>query len=55
MEFMKRKLGVWLLIISLAAIIGAIWYLLFGMSGNSAYEGGILVEGIRHAGKLAGI
>lgn len=47
MEFFKHKAGLIVLIISLIIIVAAVWYLMFGMSDGTKFEGGTLVEGIR--------
>lgn len=47
MESMKHKMGIILLVISLAAVLAAIWYLLFGITDGSGFEGGVLVEAVK--------
>lgn len=54
MDFIKHKLGIVLLILSLIVILAAVWYLVFGVPNNS-FEGGILVEGIRNMGEMRGV
>lgn len=51
MEFIKHKLGIALLILSIIVIAAAAWYLILGIP-DSSFEGGILVEGIRNAGEM---
>lgn len=52
MESMKTKLGILLLILSLAIIIGAVWYCLFGLPDSSTMKDGTLVQGISTIGKM---
>ncbi|MEG0215321.1 MAG: hypothetical protein RR590_07890 [Hungatella sp.] len=52
MEFIKKRVGIILLILSLIVVLAAIWYLLFGMQNGIAYEGGTLVETMWHAQKM---
>lgn len=46
MEFLKHKVGLILLILSLVVIVAVVWYLMFDMQGGGSYEGGTLVKGI---------
>lgn len=48
MGFFKHKAGLIVLIISMIIIVAAIWYLMFGMSDQTRFEGGVLAEGIRN-------
>lgn len=51
MDFKKQKMWMFLLAVSLVIIGAAVWYLWMELPDTPAEKGGVLVEGVRHAGK----